>query len=107
MQQGHLLAAIPSSLPIELTETLVERRGVRVERILSRGQASPDDFWYDQDQHEFVFVAAGRARLEFEDARVVELGPGDWLQIDAHVRHRVAFTAPDQVTVWLALFFDP
>jgi len=31
------------------------------------------------------------------------LRPGDWVAIPAHARHRVAWTDPDQPTVWLAL----
>ena len=79
---------------------------MRIERIVSRGHASPPDFWYDQDWHEFVLLMSGRARLELADgAPVVELEPGDWLDIKAHVRHRVDWTDPEQDTVWLAVHY--
>lgn len=106
MLHGNILTPLPRTGDAELTEALVTRRGLRFERIISRGHASPPGFWYDQDQHEFVFLVAGHAELEFEDRPLLALGPGDWVQIDAHVRHRVRATAPDVDTVWLVAFFD-
>ena len=43
-----MFSDIPTVLPGELTETLVQTKGVRIERIVSHGHASPDGFWYDQ-----------------------------------------------------------
>ena len=102
---GNLFEGIPAHLPVELTETLLQAEHVRVERIVSHGHASPPDFWYDQEQHELVFVLQGSARLRLEN-ELVELGVGDWLNIPAHQRHRVEWTAPDQPTIWLAIFYD-
>lgn len=78
---------------------------MRVERIVSRGHTSPDDFWYDQDEHEWVLVLSGRAVLRFEDGDVA-LGPGEHVDIPAHVKHRVQWTSPGEDTVWLAVFYD-
>lgn len=100
---GNLLAEIPASLPQELLQTLLERPGLRIERIVSHGHASPPDFWYDQEEHEWVLLVQGAARLQFED-RTVELLPGDYRYIPAHQRHRVAWTTPDEATIWLAIF---
>lgn len=110
---GNLFAGI-SGTPGERTEEeLVERiaagtgAGVRVERIVSRGHASPDGFWYDQSEREWVVVLSGRARLRFEgDEDDVDLGPGDYVDIPAHTRHRVQWTAPGEDTVWLAVLYD-
>ncbi|MCB9594705.1 MAG: cupin domain-containing protein [Sandaracinaceae bacterium] len=102
---GHLLDAIPASLPEELIEVLVRTPGARVERIVSRGHASPPGFWYDQDEHELVAVLAGEARLELE-GETRTLGPGDWVWLEAHRRHRVAWTTPDEDTIWLAVFLE-
>ena len=87
---------------------LVSSDGVRLERIVSFGQASPERFWYDQHEAEWVMVLAGRARLAIDgepEARV--MGPGDAVFLAAHCRHRVVWTDPDQPTVWLALFSEP
>ena len=79
---------------------------MRIERIVSRGHSSPDGFWYDQNQHEWVTVLRGRATLSIEAQPDIHLATGDHLLIPAHLRHRVAWTDPEAETVWLAVFFD-
>jgi cupin 2 domain-containing protein len=92
----------------EFTENLLDDGSVRIERIVSRGQASPEGFWYDQEEDEWVVVLAGAAALVFEDedAELV-LRPGDHIRIPAHKRHRVSWTSPDEETLWLAVFYRP
>lgn len=102
----NLLANLPQFLPEELTEALVSHPHVRIERIVSTGQASPAGSWYDQDDHEWIVVLAGEAQLEFaEPSEFVQLSPGDHMNIDAHRKHRVAWTSPRVATVWLAVFY--
>lgn len=55
----NLLANLPTDLPGELTDALVEHESVRVERIVSTGHASPEGFWYDQEEHEWVVLLTG------------------------------------------------
>ena len=50
-----------------------------------------------------MLVLAGAARLTFADGEALALGPGDWVDIAPHRRHRVAWTDPDRPTVWLAV----
>jgi cupin 2 domain-containing protein len=95
---------LPRDLPEELFTTLLEASDVRIERIVSHGHCSPDGFWYDQDQAEWVLVLKGAARLEFED-RLLEMRPGDFVNIPAHKKHRVAWTTPDEPTIWLAVHY--
>lgn len=103
---ANLLHELPAGLPGELVETLCEAEQLRIERIVSRGHASPPGFWYDQPEHEFVVLIKGRAQLEFDDDRQpVALSAGDWLIIPAHKRHRVAWTDPGQETIWLAVHY--
>jgi cupin 2 domain-containing protein len=103
---ANLFQQIPSPLPDEVVETLCRSEHIRIERIVSRGQASPPDFWYDQDWHEFVVLLAGGARLAFADgAPPVDLTPGGWLDIPAHRQHRVDWTDPEQDTIWLAVHY--
>jgi cupin 2 domain-containing protein len=99
----NLLSNLPANLPEELTTVLQEAHGVRIERIISTGHKSPDGFWYDQPEKEWVMVLKGAARLQFED-RVVDLKVGDWISIPAREKHRVEWTSPDEPTVWLAVF---
>ena len=107
----NLLRDLPDARAGEIVERLVGGAklpgAVRIERIVSHGQASPDGFWYDQDEAEFVALLAGAARLEFADGAVAALGPGDFVDIPPHRRHRIASTDPDRPTVWLAVFYRP
>lgn len=101
---SNLFTDLPSSLPEELFTTLLDADDSRIERIVSHGHASPEGFWFDQDQHEWVVVLQGAARLSI-DGVVKELRPGDYINIPAHQRHRVEWTTPDELTVWLAVFY--
>ena len=102
----NLFAGIPTSLPDELSEILLSRQGLRIERIVSHGHASPENFWYDQAEDEWILLLAGSASLQFEDeAKPRTLRPGDHLHIPAHRRHRVDWTAADTDSIWLAVFF--
>jgi len=106
MDLHNLYDGIPNELPEELFTGILETGALRVERIVSQGHTSPEGFWYDQEQNEWVIVLEGAARIRFEGGTdVVELGPGDYLTIPAHKRHRVEWTAPDQRTVWLAMHY--
>ncbi|MDF7823185.1 cupin domain-containing protein [Pontiellaceae bacterium B12227] len=100
----NLFENIPGELPEELVEVLTEGSSIRIERIVSDGHQSLDDFWYDQDENEWVLLVSGSAVLEFED-RKQELKPGDYVLVPAHQKHRVAATAMTEKTVWLAVFY--
>lgn len=103
----NLFSNIPRQLADEIVETLAENRHIRVERIVSFGQASPLGFWYDQKQAEWVVVLCGAAKLRFEgDAEPLHLQSGDYVNIPAHRKHRVEWTTPDAPTVWLAVFYS-
>jgi cupin 2 domain-containing protein len=103
-QAVNLFADLPKDLPAELFTTLLESAHVRIERIVSHGHASPAGFWYDQDQHEWIVVLQGAARLRDEDG-TVEMRPGDFMNIPARRKHRVDWTTPDEPTIWLAVFY--
>ncbi len=105
MLQGNLLSDLPEDIPEEIFQTLVQTEKFRIERIVSHGQSSPDGFWYDQAENEWVLLLEGHARIRFEDDRLVELLRGDHVNIPAHVKHRVEYTHPEQVTIWLAVFY--
>ena len=96
---------VPEELREERFTVLAENKKVKIERIVSSGQASPAGFWYDQEQSEWVLLVSGSAVLAFEE-KTVELMPGDHLLIPAHQRHRVESTSATEKTIWLAVFFD-
>lgn len=103
---GNLLANLPSDLAQETLEVLAEAQDIRIERIVSRGHASPDDFWFDQPLTEFVVLLTGEAHVQFEgEPAPRELKPGDYLIIPARIRHRVAWTTLETPSVWLAVHY--
>ncbi|MGV1014167.1 MAG: cupin domain-containing protein [Methyloceanibacter sp.] len=107
IEAGNLNAGLPAhALADEVVDRLLDRPPLRIERIVSTGQATPEGEWYDQDRDEWVLLAAGSARLriEGEDADR-ELCAGDWLLIPARCRHRVTWTQSEPPTVWLAIHF--
>jgi cupin 2 domain-containing protein len=100
----NLLADLPAHLPEELIQTLLSTSQVRIERIVSQGHASPPGFWYDQAEEEWVLLIQGATCLRLDDG-LVEMKPGDFLSIPAHRKHRVEWTSPDELTIWLAIYY--
>jgi cupin 2 domain-containing protein len=106
--KGNLFSGRSRDTEGEEFLTLHEYHGVRIERIVSHGESSPDGFWYDQSGGEWVLLLSGAARVAFEgESGETELGPGDYLYLPPHARHRVTWTAPDADTVWLAVHVPP
>ena len=102
----NLFTGFSVNLPSELVTILLDAANVRIERIISHGHTTPEAFWYDQDQHEWVVVLKGAARLRFEDEeKPVEMKAGDFINIPAQKKHRVEWTAPDEPTIWLAVHY--
>ena len=102
----NIFREMPKNFPEELVEVLIDHEDVRIERIVSQGHASPNGFWYDQEQHEWVIVLRGQAELLIEnDEAPLHLKPGDFVNIPAHTKHRVQWTAADEPTLWLAIFY--
>ena len=106
IESGNVFAGIPDNLAAEQLTALLTAPNVRIERIVSRGHASPPGFWYDQPQAEWVIVLAGSAAIAFDgEASPRTLRRGDHLHIPAHARHRVVWTDANEPTVWLAVHY--
>lgn len=105
MVKENIFNNIPQNLPAELIEIVTQSDRIRIERIISDGHISPPDFWYEQDQNEFVIVLRGNAVLEFENGKTFELNEGDFIIINAHEKHRVVKTDTRDKTIWLAIFY--
>lgn len=88
----------------EISEILASGQEISIERIISTGQTSPEGYWYDQEQDEWVVVLQGSARLAWEDGRQLDMKPGDWVLLPAHQRHRVDWTSHNPPCIWLAVF---
>lgn len=103
----NLFSTLPTAVRHdEIFETILAQPGLRIERIVSNGQASPEGFWYCQTQGEWVVVLQGAAGLQLEgetSERVLRVG--DYLHIPAQCRHRVNWTQKEEFTVWLAVHY--
>ena len=104
---SNLLVPAPAAPGHEIEEELCSGRDWRLTRISSNGSCSPVDFWYEQNEHEWITVLRGSARLRLEDPdESIELSVGDQLMLSAGRRHRVERTDSDPGTVWLALYWS-
>lgn len=99
----NLFAPRPEQRNAEQFDPLLKGDRMRLERIVSTGQVTPADQWYDQDTDEWVALLQGEAELIFADGLPVRLIAGDHLFIPAHRRHRVTYTSSEPPCVWLAL----
>lgn len=98
-------------LSAERFEPLIEKNGLTIERIISTGQVSPPDFWYDQSRHEFVVLLQGEAKLALlsssnNHVEEIHLRAGEGLNLPVGLRHRVTYTTSDPPCIWLAIHYD-
>ncbi|MEO6920927.1 MAG: cupin domain-containing protein [Collimonas sp.] len=101
---GNLLTNLPPDGSAEVFELLHERDGLKIERIISTGHASPPGFWYDNPQEEWVLLLSGSAGLTLAGtAEQHVMQAGAWLHIPARCRHRIEWTDTAQPTIWLAV----
>ena len=105
MKAQNIFESIPDNLENEVFEKLIKSEHVKIERIISKGQSSPETGWYDQEDNEWVMVLKGEAKLLFEDRTSVYLREGDHINIPSHRKHRVDWTKPDAETIWLAVHY--
>lgn len=89
MEIGNIFASIPSEINDEIFELIAQNSAVKIERIISHGHCSPASGWYDQSQQEWVMVVQGLAILEFEAGESITLKAGSYLNIPAHVKHKL------------------
>lgn len=104
MEKYNLFTHIEVNKEDEIFFEIFKNETIKVEKIVSNGQKSPDTFWYEQKESEFILLLEGYAILEFED-KEVELIKGDCLNIEAYQKHRVKFTSLDEPTIWFAVFY--
>ncbi len=106
METHNIYNKIPEKIQNEIFENILENKKIRLERIISKGHSSPKDFWYDQDENEWVIVLRGEAEILFENnAEKLLLKEGDYINITAHHKHRIEYTSSKVETIWLAIFY--
>ncbi len=107
MELKNIFTRIPKDIPKEIFEEIVSTKNFRIQRIISKGQSTPDGQWYDQDQDEWVILLQGSAGLLFERSdNLIHLNPGDYLHIPANAKHRVEWTDQSRETIWLAVRYN-
>lgn len=98
------LLTLPTELPNEeVFEQLAIGAGIKIERIISTGQATPEGEWYDQERDEWVALLQGEAVLLYANGQRVTMRAGDYVFIPAHERHRVESTTANPACIWLAI----
>ena len=102
---GNIFSSLPDKLEHELFEELLHYKNIKIERIVSQGHTSPENDWYDQKENEWVVVLEGSGSILFESGDEVNLKKGDYLNISAHTRHKVTWTDPNSITIWLAIYY--
>ncbi len=73
LTSGNLFADMPSAVSAEQITALLSTPNLKIERIVSHGQTSPEGFWYDQPQDEWVLLLKGEATLEIDDQPALPL----------------------------------
>jgi cupin 2 domain-containing protein len=101
----NIFSKMPKEIPEEFFETIVKSDEVMIERIISKGHATKEGKWYNQNKNEFVIVLKGDAIIEYKDGKKIEMNIGDYIIIPAHTKHRVLKTNEKVETIWLAVFY--
>ncbi|RTZ40016.1 cupin domain-containing protein [Candidimonas sp. SYP-B2681] len=100
----NLFDNLPLDTSQETFDGMLNVPGLRIERIVSHGQASPPGFWYQQSWDEWVIVLKGQATLQIEGKEnLAQLRAGDHYWLPTGCRHRVVRTSHDGPTIWLAV----
>ncbi len=105
MEPHNIFSNIPHDTEKEFFEFLIKNNAVTIERIISKGQKSPESGWYDQERNEWVLILKGKAVLSFEDHVSIQLNEGDFINIPSHKKHTVTWTDPHTETIWLAVHY--
>ena len=117
---------IPESITEEIIEIMYQNPHCKVERIISNGQITTENEWYDQDQEEWIILVQGEAtilieklqeessdkcnilncNIKEESCDKVHMVKGDTLLIKSHQKHRVIYTSQNPLCIWLCVFVD-
>jgi len=101
----NLFSQLPEAKNKEVFTILNKGRNFRIERIVSKGQATPKDTWCCEKTAEWVMVLRGKASLLFKGyKKEFILKAGDYVFIPPNTHHRVDWTHPNKKTLWLAVY---
>ena len=105
MKKENIFTNITKNTDQEIFEDIISKNGVKIEKIISHGQTSPKEGWYNSKKDEWVMILKGEAVLSFKNSADVKLEKGDYLNIPAHTKHKVSWTLPNKETIWLAVHY--
>jgi cupin 2 domain-containing protein len=104
---ANLFNNIQAKATDEQVDVLLSTPQCRIERIVSMGHHSVDDFWYQQSEDEWVLLVQGGAVLRYQQPdELITMVAGDYYLIPAHRPHRVESTDDKNPTIWLAIFLS-
>lgn len=104
MKKYNIFEKIIVNKKEEIFFEIFKNETIKIEKIVSNGQKSPENFWYEQEKSEFILLLEGFAILQFENEEI-ELKKGDCLNIKAMQKHRVKYTSQEEPTIWFAVFY--
>jgi len=96
---------LPNSAQEEIFEDLLNHPNLKIERIVSNGQTTPEGKWYEQATSEWVVLLQGKAELTYENGTKTQLKAGDYVLIPPKEKHRVTYTSSEPPCIWLAIHF--
>lgn len=106
MKIQNIFAKIPKKFSRELFNTILLKKNIKIERIVSKKHITPKGKWYNQNKNEWVLILEGNAELTFmknNKIKKLKMKKGDYMNIPAHLKHRVNKTS--KKTIWLAVFY--
>ncbi len=109
LEKTNIFDNIPIDKKNEIFFEILHSKNVKIEKIVSNGQKTPKNFWYNQDKNEFVIILEGFSKLEIKEDGIIkeiELNKGDYIDIKANVEHRVSYTCEENPTIWLVVFYE-
>lgn len=86
---------------VELEETIYENGYIKIIRIVSSGETT--DFM-ESPMNEHVFLIQGKARINFENDKEIEMSTGDYILIEKNTRHRVSYTSSEPHCLWHCIY---
>ncbi len=107
MDVKNIFSGIKNQSPEEIFETIIKTNQFKIERIISSGQSTDKEKWYNQDIDEWVILLKGSAGLLFEsNNEEIIMKPGDYINIPAYQKHRVEWTDANEETIWMAVHYQ-
>jgi cupin 2 domain-containing protein len=89
----------------EIVDLIEKNRIIKIERIISFGQKTPDNVWLCEKNEEWVILLKGKSLIIFENGLKYSLHKGDYISINANTKHRVEYTSKKPPCIWLTIHF--